>query len=100
MSDALEASLKAYFEDKRMVSQIVEVEDVTYIPIFVTAEIGVQSYYVRAEVEANVQQAAATLLAFDNVDFGQTIYLSKFYEVMEQVPGVLYVNITEFSSWR
>jgi hypothetical protein len=96
VSDSLEASLKAYFEDKRMVSQIVEVQDVTYVPIYVTAQIGVQSYYVVADVQANVQQAAANLLAFSNVDFGQTIYLSKFYEVAEEVPGVVFVNIVEF----
>jgi len=96
VSDVLETNLKAYFEDKRMVSQIVEILDVDYVPIRVTAEIGVQSYYVRADVLAAVQQAMAALLAFDNVDFGQTIYLSKFYEVGEAVPGVLYVNVTEF----
>ena len=96
VNDTLEASLKAYFEDKRMVSQIVEIQDVTYIPIYVTAQIGVESYYVRSEVQANVQQAVLNLLAFDNVDFGQPIYLSKFYEVAEQVPGVLFVNIIEF----
>jgi predicted phage baseplate assembly protein len=96
VSDTLEASLKAYFEDKRMVSQIVEVADVDYVPIYVTAQIGIQSYYVVPDVQANVQQAAASLLAFDNVDFGQTIYLSKFYEVAEQVPGVVFVNIIEF----
>jgi hypothetical protein len=96
VSDVLEANLKAYLEDKRMLSQIVEIADVDYVPIFVTAEIGVESYYLRSEVLANVQQAAAALLAFDQVDFGQTIYLSKFYEVIEAVPGVLFVNITEF----
>jgi hypothetical protein len=96
VSDTLEANLKAFFEDKRMLSQIIEVADVTYIPIFVTAEIGVESYFVRSEVQANVQKAVADLLAFDNVDFGQTIYLSKFYEVAEEVPGTLFVNITEF----
>jgi hypothetical protein len=96
VSDVLEANLKAYFEDKRMLSQIIEIEDVSYVPIYVTAQIGLESYYVRTEVQANVQQAAAALLAFDNVDFGQTIYLSKFYEVIEQIPGVLFVNISEF----
>ena len=32
------------------------------------------------------------------MSFGQTIYLSKFYEVGEAVPGVLFVNVTEFRS--
>ena len=47
VSDVLEGNLKAYLEDKRLVSQTVEVSDVDYVPIYVTAEIGVASYYVR-----------------------------------------------------
>lgn len=96
VSDVLEAGLKGYLEDKRMLSQLIEVSDVDYVPVRVTAEIAVQSFYVAADVVAHVQQAAADLLAFDHVDFNQTIYLSKFYEVSQNVPGVVYVNITEF----
>ncbi|MCP4150615.1 MAG: hypothetical protein GY757_22910, partial [bacterium] len=40
---------------------------------------------------------AGKLLAFDNVGFAQTFYISKFYEVIQEVPGVIGVNITEFS---
>lgn len=96
VSDVLEADLIAFFEDKRMLSQIIEIEDVDYVPIFVTAEIGVESYYLPDDVRARLVQAAGELLAFENVDFGQTIYLSKFYEQSEKIEGVLFVNITEF----
>jgi len=96
VSDVLEAGLKGYFEDKRMLSQIIEVSDVDYVPIFVTAEIAVESFYVPADVVAQVQQAAADLLAFDRVDFNQSVYLSRFYEDSQSVPGVVFVNITEF----
>ena len=53
-------------------------------------------YYASADVTEWVQQAAGRLLAFDNVDFGQTIYLSKFYEAIEAINGVDFVNISEF----
>ncbi|MFC0541515.1 baseplate J/gp47 family protein [Kutzneria chonburiensis] len=96
VSDVLEAGLIGYFEDKRMLGQIVEVSDVDYVPIFVTAEIAVQSFAVPGDVVALVQRAAADLLAFDKVDFNQTVYLSKFYEESQSVPGVQFVNITEF----
>jgi hypothetical protein len=96
VSDVLEAGLTGYFEDKRMLSQVVEIADVDYVPIVVTAEIAVQSFYVPADVVANVQQAVAALLAFDRVDFNQTVYLSRFYEDSQNVPGVVFVNITEF----
>ncbi|WP_435592812.1 baseplate J/gp47 family protein [Nocardia sp. bgisy118] len=100
VSDVLEAELKGYFEDKRMLTQIVEIADVDYVPIYVTAEIGVQGFYVRADVVAAVQAAAAELLRFDRVDFGQTVYLSKFYEQSQDVPGVQFVNIVEFGRDR
>jgi Baseplate J-like protein len=100
VSDVLEAGLKSYFEDKRMLTQIVEITDVDYVPIYVTAEVAVQGFYVRADVVAAVQQAAADQLRFDRVDFGQTVYLSKFYEESQDVPGVEFVNITEFGRDR
>ena len=79
-----------------MLSQLVEMSDVDYVPIRVTAEIAIQSFYVVTDVVAQVQQAVADLLAFDHVDFSQTIYLSRFYEDSQNVPGVVFVNITEF----
>ncbi|MFF4897845.1 baseplate J/gp47 family protein [Streptomyces sp. NPDC001068] len=96
VSDVLAAGLTGYFEDKRMLSQIVEIADVDYVPVFVTAEIAVQSFHVPADVVAAVQRAAADLLAFDRVDFQQSVYLSRFYEDSQSVPGVVFVNITEF----
>ncbi|MFN2497151.1 MAG: baseplate J/gp47 family protein, partial [Pseudonocardiaceae bacterium] len=96
VSDVLEADLKGFFEDKRMLSQLIEISDVDYVPIYVTAEIAVESFYVVADVVARVQQAVAQLLAFDRVDFNQIIYLSKFYEQSQDIAGVIYVNITEF----
>jgi hypothetical protein len=96
VSDVLEANLLAYFEDKRPISITVEIEDVDYEEIFVTAKIGVTRYYDSADVKERVQQAAGRLLAFDQVDFGQTIYLSKFYEAMEAIDGVDFVHISEF----
>ncbi|MFJ9036650.1 baseplate J/gp47 family protein [Streptomyces sp. NPDC102406] len=96
VSDVLEADLKGFFEDKRMLSQLIEVSDVDYVPIRVTAELAVESFHVREDVVAQVQQAAARLLDFERVDFNQTVYLSKFYEETQDVPGVVFVNITEF----
>ncbi|GIH14142.1 baseplate J/gp47 family protein [Rugosimonospora africana] len=96
VSDVLEANLIGYFEDKRMLSQLIEVSDVDYVPVYVTAEIAVESFYVTADVVDQVRQAAAALLAFDRVDFGQTVYLGRFYEAVQDTPGVVYVNITEF----
>ncbi len=96
VSDLLRANLLAYFEDKRPLSTIIEIEDVDYVNVYVSAEVGVKGYYATEEITEQVQSAAARLLAFDAVDFGQTLFLSKFYEAIEAVAGVDYVTITEF----
>lgn len=96
VSDVLRANLIAYFEDKRPVTTLIDVEDVEYVRIYVTAEIGVKSYYAPEVVRDQVRAAGRALLAFDNVDFGMTLYLSKFYEAIEGIQGVEFVNIPEF----
>ncbi len=98
VSDLLRANLLAYFEDKRPVSALVEIEDVDYVEVYVTATIRVESYYVPEEVKEQVQKSAGSLLAFENVDFAKPIYLSKFYEAIEAIPGVDHVTVEEFRS--
>ena len=101
VSDVLEANLLAYFEDKRPLSTMIEIEDVDYVRIYVTALIGVEPYYSeQALLEQAKQQVANKLLGFENVDFGKTIYLSKFFEVLEDIPGIAFVRITEFRRER
>ena len=96
VSDVLEANLLAYFEDKRPLTTTIEIEDVGYVPIYVTAQVGVGSYYAPERVKEKVAEVAGSLLAFDQVDFGKPLYLSKFYEAIEDVEGVAFVNISEF----
>jgi len=96
VSDVLKANLLAYFEDKRPLSTIIEIEDVDYVKIYVTAKIDVESYYSRDDIKEKVKNEAGDLLAFENVDFADPIYLSKFYEKIEDIDGVKGVNISEF----
>lgn len=96
VSDVLEANLLAYFEDKRPLTTLIEIADVDYVKIYITAEVGVESYYSRNEIKEQVEGAVAKLLALENVDFKQTLYLSKFYEAMEAIAGVAYLNVKEF----
>lgn len=98
VSDVLKKDLLAYFEDKRPISTIIEIEDVDYVTIFVSAKLGVKSYFITKDVQEQVRQAVKSLFTFDEVNFGQTIYLSKLYERIEEIEGVDYVTITEFRS--
>jgi len=96
VSDVLAADLITYFEDKRPLSTRIEIRDVAYVPVFLTAELEVEPYHARTRVTEQVRAALAGLLAFDAVRFGDVVYLSKFYEAAEAVPGVAGVNISEF----
>ncbi|BAP56309.1 hypothetical protein THII_2012 [Thioploca ingrica] len=100
VSDVLRTNLLAYFEDKRPITTQIEIANVDYVMIFVTANVKVKSHYEPNEVKAQVQQAAGQLLAFEQVDFAQTVYLSKFYEAIEAVEGVEYVTLSEFRRER
>jgi predicted phage baseplate assembly protein len=96
ISDVLINNLLAYFEDKRPLSTIVEIADVDYVKIYITAEVSIESYYSEEDISDKVREAVSGLLEFDSVDFGQTIYLSKFYEALEAIEGVASVYISEF----
>jgi hypothetical protein len=48
-------------------------------------------------VQQQVEDAVDQLLAFDNVDFGQRIFISKVYEVIQEVEGVQGVVISTFA---
>jgi hypothetical protein len=100
VSDVLEFNLRAYFEDKRPVTTTIEIDDVDYVDIYVTANVHVLRHYDPGRVIDKVIQAAGGLLAFEQVDFAQPVYLSAFYQRIEHVDGVAAVNITEFRPRR
>ena len=100
VSDVLRFDLLAYFEDLRPLSTLIEVESVDYLEVFVTAEVEVVGYYSQEQVAEEVRAAAGALLAFETVDFGRPLNLSKFYEAIEAIEGVASVFISEFRSER
>lgn len=96
VSDILKKNLLLYFEDKRPITTMVEIQDVDYMPVYITAVVGKQSFYASQDIMEKVLAATYELLAFDNVDFAQTLYISKFYEAIEAIEGVTHVTINEF----
>lgn len=93
----LKAGLLAYFEDMRAIGTRVEVRTPAYVPIYLSAVVDVDPYFSNARVERQVRVAVREVLSFDRSSFGQTIYLSKFFEAVETVDGVAGVNIVEFN---
>jgi len=94
--DDLRTRLQAYFEDKRMVTTLIEMHDPVCAPIEVSLSV-VAAHHANPEaVQLDVEQTVRQLLAFRNMDFGQALYLSKIYEAVESIPGVHAVAVTRF----
>lgn len=95
-SDTLKEDLRLYFEDKRMLSTLIEVKDPVYVGVTIYGELFIKSQYLREYVRQDVEEALRRLLAFEQVDFASTLYVSKVYEVIEAIKGVEGVTISGF----
>jgi hypothetical protein len=93
----LQKDLIAYFDDKRMLTTQVQVKDPTYVDIVIVGQVNVMPQYFSDQVQNNAVQACLDLWSFDNADFGETLFLSKVYEQIEELDGVESVFITTFN---
>jgi hypothetical protein len=96
-SDILKSDLLTYFEDRRMLTSFIRIQNPDYVRVQVTAAIDALAYYKASDVLANAQAAIQDLLSFDNAQFGQILYISNIYEVLEAVPGVSTVFVSVFN---
>jgi uncharacterized phage protein gp47/JayE len=96
-SDLLKRDLLAFLESRRMVTTTVTVVGPQPADIYLRARVHAQPYYLPSAVRAAVERAVAAYLAFEAVEFGQPIYLSKVYDAIQSLPEVVSLNVTEFS---
>jgi uncharacterized phage protein gp47/JayE len=94
--DDLKRRLVSFFEGRRMVGTSVRIEDPVLVPIDISVEIVVEHNYHAESVRQRAERAVASLLAFRNADFGKPLYLSKVYEAVEAIDGVLAATVTRF----
>jgi Baseplate J-like protein len=95
-SDVMMRDLLAYFEDKRMLTSIIEIESPDYVGIDIEANVIALRHFRNSDVQNDADKAVRELLEFEKVDFKQTLYLSKVYEKIEALPGVDSVFVTRF----
>jgi hypothetical protein len=95
-SDVLVQDLLAYFEDKRMLTTVIRIEAPEYVQVNVSATVEALPYFRSSDVAAAAESVALALFDFERVDFGQTLYLSKIYEALENLEGVNSVFVTVF----
>ena len=66
------------------------------VPIELRASIGIDERYEADVVLAAAYAAAVNELSFDQQRLGQSLHLSDFYRVLQQVEGVVFVDINHF----
>ncbi|HET7872216.1 MAG TPA: baseplate J/gp47 family protein [Terriglobales bacterium] len=87
-TDILKADLLAYFEDKRMLTTVLEIGNPDYVNIEITVSLAALPFFKASDVQDAVETAIRDLLSFANVEFNETLFLSEIYRVVEAVPGV------------
>jgi uncharacterized phage protein gp47/JayE len=94
--ELLRRDLLAAFERSRMATSMLRVLGPEPVDVYFAATVRAQPYYLQDDVRTAVTAAAAGLLAFDAVDFGQPIYLSRLYDAVQSLPEVVSLTVTRF----
>lgn len=100
LTDDLRARLLRYFESRRMVTTFVNVRDPVFVSINITVKVGVEPTFYREDVEQRTREALEALFEIDRLRFGQTFYLSKIFEAVEDVQGVAFAEVITFQGIR
>jgi hypothetical protein len=96
-SELLRRDLLAAFELSRMATSVLRVLGPEPADIYLKAVVRAEPYYLQEDVRAAVTEAAAGLIAFDRVEFGEPIYLSRLYDALQSLPQVASLTVTQFS---
>lgn len=97
-TDTLKEDLRKYFNDKRMMSAIVDIRDPVYVNVCLAGTLEIDAYHFTEQVQQQVANTLAELLAFEQVNFQYKLYLSKVYEAIEAIEGVSSVFVSKLSS--
>ena len=96
-SELLRRDLLAAFEQSRMVTSVLRVRGPEPVDVYFRAVVRAEPYYLQEDVRAAVTAAAAGLLAFDRVEFGESLFLSRLYDALQSLPQVASLTVTQFS---
>ena len=80
-----------------MMSTIIDILDPRYTNVCIAGTLEIDAYHFTEQVQQQVADAVAQLLAFEQVDFQFRLYLSKIYEAIENITGVNSVHVTQLS---
>jgi predicted phage baseplate assembly protein len=87
------SNLVADLDSRRDPNRRMNVQSYEPVPLRVEAAISVDADYVSDDVKADAEAALSDYFEFDNLDLGQAIHLSDLYRVLQQVEGVVAVDV-------
>jgi len=93
-SQTLKQQVKAFLDERKLLTVTVHVKDPVFIPANINATIYVYRTHNRSLVEDAVRQRIRDFLAFENVSFGQDIYFSDIVALIDSTEGVSHVVMT------
>ena len=99
--NTIKTAVAAYLADKTPAGITVNVLPPTSVPIHLTSTVTIGTSYKQTDVRLAIYQAmlgAEGYFAYKNNKFGDTLYLSNLISAIQAVPGVLAVNVTQFST--
>jgi predicted phage baseplate assembly protein len=96
-SELLRRDLLAFFESRRMVTTELIVLGPKPADIYLAADVQAQPFYLTADVERAIEEAVARYFDFDAISFGQPLYLSRIYDLIQSLPQVASLLVTRFS---
>ena len=80
-----------------MLTTFLEVLSPDYVFLAISVEIGAKPFLRNEDVQNDAAAAIQNLFDFNKANFGETMYLSKVYEVLEGLTGVDNVFVSRFS---
>ncbi len=92
-SSGLKQGLISYLEEINVLTDEVRVYDGAVKPIDVDATIVMSRNADPGTVKVAVQNAIDDFFNIDNWDMGTALYVSKLYQIIQDIPGVTYVDI-------
>ena len=97
LTPTLRADLQDYLDARRMLGTELRILDADEVGIEISALVYHDPRVQRLSLEAAVRGSIDALFALEQVELGQTLYLSRLYEALEALPGLHAVVVQRYS---
>jgi hypothetical protein len=96
-SQTLIDDLTAFLEPKRMLTTLLQIAGPRYVNVYVDVTVAPLPQFSTTLVRQQVVTVVNAYFSFDGLGFNQILYISKLYEVIQEIDGVAGVRISTFA---